>query len=162
MITLVVGGAASGKSALAERLIAGSGPVVTYLATGVATDDDMAARIAAHRARRPAAWRTVEAAVDLPERLAITRGPALVDSLGTWVAGAPDMAVDAGALCRALTGRGSDTVVVSDEVGLGVHPPTELGRRFRDVLGVVNQSVAAVADDVVLVVAGRVLHLGRP
>jgi adenosyl cobinamide kinase/adenosyl cobinamide phosphate guanylyltransferase len=77
------------------------------------------------------------------------------------VAGAPDLAVDAGALCRALTGRDGDTVVVSDEVGLGVHPPTVIGRRFRDVLGQVNQSVAEVADDVVLVVAGRALHLGR-
>ena len=162
MITLVLGGAGSGKSALAERLIMRSGATVTYLATGVATDEDMAARIAAHQARRPTAWRTVEAATGLAELLAGTSGPALVDSLGTWVAGAPDLAVDTGALCRALTGRRGDTVVVSDEVGLGVHPPTALGRRFRDVLGQVNQSVAGVADDVLLVVAGRVLHLGRP
>jgi adenosyl cobinamide kinase/adenosyl cobinamide phosphate guanylyltransferase len=162
MITLVLGGAGSGKSALAERLVAGSGPVVTVLATGVATDDDMAARIAAHQARRPPGWPTVEAASHLAPALTATPGPVLVDSLGTWVAAAPEFDVDVEGLCQALAGRDDDTVVVSDEVGLGVHPSTSVGRRFRDVLGRVNQSVADVADDVLLVVAGRVLPLGRP
>jgi adenosyl cobinamide kinase/adenosyl cobinamide phosphate guanylyltransferase len=162
MITLVLGGAGSGKSALAERLAAGSGTVVTVLATGVATDDDMAARIAAHRARRPPGWPTVDAAGCLAPALTDTPGPVLVDSLGTWVAAAPGFDVDVAGLCRALAGREDDTVVVSDEVGLGVHPSTSVGRRFRDVLGRVNQSVAGVADDVLLVVAGRVLPLGRP
>jgi adenosylcobinamide kinase/adenosylcobinamide-phosphate guanylyltransferase len=72
------------------------------------------------------------------------------------------MIVDAGALCAALTGRPADTVVVSEEVGLGVHPATEDGRRFRDALGTLNQAVAAVADEVLFVVAGRILPLGPP
>ena len=75
---------------------------------------------------------------------------------------APGMVVDAGALCAALTGRAADTVVVSEEVGLGVHPATEDGRRFRDALGTLNQSVAAVADEVLFVVAGRTLRLDPP
>ena len=164
MITLVLGGARSGKSAVAEACAARAAPPVTYLATGVATDDDMAARIAVHRARRPSDWSTVEAPHDLPGALRALDGTVLLDALGTWVAAAgPDLvdaAVVAG-LCRALAERPGDTVVVSDEVGLGVHPSSEVGRRFRDVLGDVNQRVAAVADEVLLVIAGRVLPLGR-
>lgn len=161
MITLVLGGTRSGKSAVAERLAARRGLPVTYLATAVADpgDADLAARIAAHRARRPPAWTTREAGADLPAVLRATRGTVLVDALGTWVAASPDLAVDAGGLCAALVERAGDAVVVSDEVGLGVHPATEVGRRFRDVLGELNQAVATVADEVLLVVAGRTLPL---
>jgi adenosyl cobinamide kinase/adenosyl cobinamide phosphate guanylyltransferase len=161
LITLVLGGTRSGKSEVAERLAAGADGPVTYVATGRATDDDMAARIAAHQARRPASWTTVEAADDLPLVLAGLDGPALVDSLGAWVAGCADLSPDAGALCTALRRRAGDTVVVSEEVGLGVHPPSALGRRFADALGALNQAVAEAADQVVLVVAGRVLPLER-
>ncbi len=157
-VTLVLGGARSGKSAVAEHR-AGPGPV-TYLATGVVDpgDADMAVRIATHRSRRPAAWTTVETD-DLVVAIRASTGTVLVDSLTTWVAGAADFLVDAPALCRALVGHDGDVIVVSDEVGLGVHPSSEPGRRFRDALGLVNQAVAAVADDVSFVVAGRVLRL---
>ena len=156
MITLVLGGTRSGKSEVAERLAASAarGAPVTYVATGRAVDGEMAARIAAHRARRPAAWPTLEVGADLPARL--------VDSLGTWVASGEGLSPDAAALCAALAGRAGDTVVVSEEVGLGVHPPTDVGRRFADALGTLNRAVADVADRVLLVVAGRVLPLDRP
>jgi adenosylcobinamide kinase/adenosylcobinamide-phosphate guanylyltransferase len=85
----------------------------------------------------------------------------LVDALGTWVAAHADLAVDVDELLAVLRARDGDTVLVSDEVGLGVHPSTEIGRRFRDVLGDVNAAVAEHADDVLLVVAGRVLPLAR-
>jgi adenosylcobinamide kinase/adenosylcobinamide-phosphate guanylyltransferase len=161
VITLVLGGARSGKSAVAERLAARPGGPVTYLATAAADpgDDDLARRIAAHRARRPPSWTTNEVGADLPAVLRATPGTVLVDALGTWVAAAADFAVAGSALCTALVERDGDAVVVSDEVGLGVHPATEVGRRFRDVLGELNQAVAAVADEVLLVVAGRVLAL---
>ncbi|HLY82195.1 MAG TPA: bifunctional adenosylcobinamide kinase/adenosylcobinamide-phosphate guanylyltransferase [Acidimicrobiales bacterium] len=161
MITLVLGGARSGKSALAERLALDLPEPVTYLATGVATDPEMTARIAAHQARRPAGWRTVEAGVDLVDVLALLTGSVVVDSLGAWVAGVPGFAVAPEGLCRVLQARSGDSVVVSDEVGLGVHPSSQAGRWFRDALGELNQAVAAIADDVVLVVAGRVLHVDR-
>jgi adenosylcobinamide kinase / adenosylcobinamide-phosphate guanylyltransferase len=161
MITLVLGGTRSGKSEVAESLAAGVADRVTYVATGSESDADMAARIAAHRARRPEGWATVEAAIDLPEVLAAVDGPAVVDSLGTWVAAHPDLAADAAALCRALGARHGDTIVVSDEVGLGVHPQTEAGRRFADALGELNRAVAELADEVLLVVAGRVMPLSR-
>jgi adenosyl cobinamide kinase/adenosyl cobinamide phosphate guanylyltransferase len=173
LITLVLGGTRSGKSRVAEDLVAGrraaTGGRVTYVATGRATDDDMAARIAAHQARRPAAWATVEtgagAGTDLPTVLAGLTGHVLVDSLGTWVAADADLAPDTPALCAALSARAragaGDTVLVSEEVGLGVHSPTEVGRRFADALGELNRAVADVADRVLLVVAGRVLPLDR-
>jgi len=163
VITLVLGGARSGKSGVAEGL-AGADPsaAVTYVATGVARDADMAARIDAHRLRRPAGWRTVEAAADVVGAVRRSPGTVLVDSLTTWVAEADGFSVDAGALCRALGERDGDAVVVSDEVGLGVHPSTDAGRRFRDALGLVNQAVAAAADEVLLVVAGHVLRLAAP
>lgn len=171
-ITLVLGGTRSGKSEVAEaRCVAlGAGPdaPVTYLATyrppaGSAPDPDMAGRIAAHAARRPAHWRTVEVGAALAPALAEAHGAVLVDSLGTWVATSADP--DPAPLVAALTARaarGEPTVVVSEEVGMGVHPPTEVGRRFADALGRVNRAVADVADEVVLVVAGRTLDLGRP
>lgn len=158
-LTLVLGGARSGKSAIAERLAAALPPPITYIATGVAIDDDMGARIEAHRARRPPGWATLEAGRALAAALRGTAGSVLVDALGTWVAAHDDLAVDLDELRGALAGRSGATVVVSEEVGLGVHPSSELGRRFRDVLGEVNTAVAAEADVVWLVVAGRVLPL---
>jgi len=91
--------------------------------------------------------------------LRATGGTVVLDALGPWVAAVPAFEVDAAELCDALAGRAGDTIVVSEEVGLGVHPATEAGRRFRDVLGELNQAVAAVADEVVLVLAGRALRL---
>lgn len=162
-VVLVLGGARSGKSEVAERLVADGAEAVTYVATGAPPDVDAdpgwAARVGAHRARRPAGWRTVEVAAALPSTLRALTGAVLVESLGTWVARAPDFAVDADALCRALPEREGATVLVSEEVGLGVHPETEAGLAFRDALGDLNRAVASVADDVLLVVAGRVLRL---
>jgi adenosylcobinamide kinase / adenosylcobinamide-phosphate guanylyltransferase len=164
-ITLLLGGAASGKSELAELMSAGGEPV-TYIATGVLDDRHpdpaFAARIEAHRRRRPAEWPTVEAGADLVGALDAVPGRALVDALGTWVAATPGFDVDIAGLCAVLRSRTAATVVVSDEVGLSVHPATEIGGRFRDVLGAVNQAVADVAGEVLLVVAGRVLPLSRP
>jgi adenosylcobinamide kinase/adenosylcobinamide-phosphate guanylyltransferase len=166
VITLVLGGARSGKSVYAERLVLGLPEPVSYIATAAATDPDMAERIAAHQARRPETWRTVEAGQHtgqhLSDVLAAIEGTVLLEALGTWVASAPDFAVDASGLCRVLQLRTGDTVVVSEEVGMGVHPSSALGRQFRDALGDLNQAVAGVADRAVLVVAGRALHLDEP
>jgi len=167
VITLVLGGTRSGKSAIAEQYVARLAPPITYIATGASdastpTDAAMAARIDAHRRRRPDTWTTVEAGADLAGALrAVDAGTVLVDALGTWVTAHHDLAIDLPELLAALTARRGDTVVVSDEVGLGVHPSTEIGQRFRDVLGTVNAAVAEVADEVLLVVAGRVLPLDR-
>lgn len=162
VITLVLGGTRSGKSQVAESLAARSSTAVTYVATGHPTDADMAERIAAHRMRRPATWTTVEAGADLAGALAPLEGTVLVDALGTWVAATPDLGADPAPLCAALQARRGDTIVVSEEVGLGVHASTDVGRRFADVLGTVNQAVAGVADSVLLVVAGRILPLDPP
>ncbi len=166
MITLVLGGARSGKSEVAEQLAAALPPPLVYLATAAAPepggDPAFAGRVEAHRRRRPTGWQTVEAGAALVPALSASRGSVLVDALGTWVAATPGFAVDTDALCDALLGRGGDTVVVSDEVGMGVHPYSEAGRLFRDVLGDVNRAVARVADEVLLVVAGRVLPLAPP
>ncbi len=167
MITLVLGGARSGKSEVAERLVGerAGGRAVTYVATGVpaADDPDFAARVAAHRARRHPTWVTIEVGPSdsLPLAVAQAAGPLLLDSLTTWVAAAPDFRADVDELCAALRTRDGDSVVVSDEVGLGVHPSTDTGRRFRDALGVANQAVSTTAEDAVLVVAGRTLRLER-
>jgi adenosylcobinamide kinase/adenosylcobinamide-phosphate guanylyltransferase len=155
-VVLVIGGARSGKSEVAEGLV---GQAVTYVATGPTADDAAwAARVAAHRLRRPPGWATMETS-DVVNVLRAASGTVLVDSLGTWVAGAPRFDVDTVGLCDALVSREGDTVLVSDEVGLGVHPPTDVGVAFRDALGDVNRAVAAVADEVLLVVAGRTLKL---
>lgn len=163
MITLVLGGARSGKSQVGETVAAGLPGPVTYVATTVVADTEMAERVAVHRARRPASWSTVEVgqAEDLGSVLRPLLNTALVDSLGAWLAGVPSFAVNGEQLCADMAARPGDTVVVSDEVGLGVHPSSEMGRQFRDELGALNQLVAAAADDVLLVVAGRVLPLER-
>ena len=161
MITLVLGGARSGKSEVAERLAGRLPPPVVYVAMAVIdSDDDLAARVAAHQDRRPSDWKTVEPGNDLVGTLrSAPDGTVLVDALGPWVAGHHDFLVDSRSLVDALTTRNGDAVVVSEEVGLGVHPSTEAGRRFRDALGDVNRAVAEVSDEVLLVVAGRVLPL---
>jgi cobalamin 5'-phosphate synthase/cobalamin synthase len=157
VITLVLGGVRSGKSEVAERL-AGPGPG-TYLATGLVApnDADFADRVAHHRARRPASWATVEEPRAVPGVLARLNGVVLLDALGTWIAN--DARADVAGLVDALVGRRGDTVVVSEEVGLGVHPVTEVGRLFADRLGEANRRVAEVADRCLLVVAGRVIEL---
>jgi adenosyl cobinamide kinase/adenosyl cobinamide phosphate guanylyltransferase len=163
MITLVLGGTRSGKSAVAEDLAARHGPPVTYVATIItAGDADLESRVAAHRLRRDPAWETVDAGDDLAGLLVALQGTVLVDSLGPWVARAAGAGGGEGggaSLCDALRRRSGDTVVVSDEVGLSVHPSTEEGRRFQDALGAVNHAVSASADRVYLVVAGRALAL---
>jgi adenosyl cobinamide kinase/adenosyl cobinamide phosphate guanylyltransferase len=161
MIVLVVGGTRSGKSEVAERLAARLGDAVTYVATGFADEGDieMAARIERHRARRPPAWTTIDRPADLVATLSGAAGTVLVDSLGTWVAAADGFVVDDEALCAALRERDGDTVVVSEEVGLSVHPATATGRRFADALGALNRAVADLADDAWFVVAGRALRL---
>ena len=160
MIALVLGGARSGKSAYAERRAASLPEPVSYVATAcVDGDADLAARIDEHRARRPPSWSTIESGPEVPGVLRATRGTIVLDALGPWVAAAPDFDVDAAELRDALAARDGDTVIVSEEVGLGVHPSTAAGQQFRDALGELNQAVAVVADEVVLVVAGRALRL---
>jgi len=162
VITLVLGGARSGKSEVAERLAANRPAPIVYLATALSerADDDFAARIAAHRDRRPSDWKTFEAGADLVTALHDAGdSTVLIDALGPWVGAHDDFRTDTGALIRALANRGGDSIVVSEEVGLGVHPSSEAGRRFRDALGDVNRAVAEIADEVLLVIAGRVLTL---
>lgn len=173
---LVLGGVRSGKSRHAENLLAGRADV-TYVAPGPQLDDaDWAARVAAHRARRPSTWTTAET-VDIAGVLDSSDGAVLVDCLGTWTTRLLDEAsawddralaheVVASAtdrLVAALARRRGTVVLVTNEVGLGVVPPYRSGRIFRDELGHVNAAVSAVADRVELVVAGRVLDLsGAP
>jgi adenosylcobinamide kinase/adenosylcobinamide-phosphate guanylyltransferase len=161
VIVLVLGGTRSGKSEAAEHLAADMAQPVTVVATALvdADDTDMQARVEKHRARRPAEWTTVECDSDLPGILRSLDGTVLVESLGTWVARQPGLHVDPGPLVAALAERSGSTVVVTEEVGLSVHAPTESGRRFADTLGALNLAIAARSDDVLLVVAGRSIRL---
>jgi len=161
-LTFLLGGARSGKSALALELASQwAGPVI-FIATGEAGDDEMAERIRRHRQERPAEWTTVEEPVELAS--ALEQAPAgagvVVDCLSLWVANILEDDVDArNQQALAAAGRRERTIVVSNEVGLGVVPASELGRRYRDVLGRVNAQWAAAADEAVLVVAGKMLRL---
>lgn len=170
MITFLVGGARSGKSTLAVELGRRHlGPVV-FVATAEPFDDDLRARVDAHRAERPD-WPTVEAPVELAAAVTDTPGDALVvvDCLTVWVGnlfhhldGEPARRAAYDALVAMLTSRSGHTVVVSNEVGLGLHPDTSLGREYRDELGRLNQRVAALADRSLFLVAGRALTLTDP
>jgi adenosylcobinamide kinase/adenosylcobinamide-phosphate guanylyltransferase len=154
-ITFVLGGARSGKSHHAEALIAAHPPRWRYVATGQAFDDEMRERIATHQARRDARWETMEAPLDLAAALAVD-APVLVDCLTLWVSNLllADRDPDWPGLLAALDVRAAPTVLVSNEVGLGIVPDNALARRFRDIAGLLHQRVAARADRVVLMVAG--------
>jgi len=164
-VTLVLGGARSGKSRFAESLVAGHGPGI-YLATATAGDEEMMARIAEHRRRRGANWETVEEPLALADALFRHAAPeraVLVDCLTLWLsnlmAAERDVTRETEALVGNLKDLAGPVVLVSNEVGQGIVPPTPLGRAFRDHAGRLNQTVATAADRVVLVVAGLPLML---
>ena len=167
-LTLLTGGARSGKSALAVRRASQHDAPVVFVATGQAGDDEMAARIARHRAERPSAWSTVEAPYDLADAVTAQNGEAtlIVDCLALWVSNLGERGDDdaevtehAVRLARACRDRDGATIVVTNEVGSGLVPMHPLGRSYRDTLGRVNVEVARHADLVQLVVAGRTLTL---
>jgi len=158
-LTLVLGGARSGKSRYAESLIAAFAPPWTYVATAEAGDAEMTARIAAHRSRRGAQWRTVEVPRDLAAALkSCPTMPVLVDCLTLWLSNLllahADIDAELAQLENALDAMTAPAVLVANEVGYGIVPDNPLGRRFRDLQGVLNQRIAARADRVALVVAG--------
>ena len=158
-ITLVLGGARSGKSRHAELLLTAHPEPWIYVATGQAFDDEMRVRIAEHRARRPAGWHTVEAPVELAAAIgAEPYRPVLIDCLTLWLTnlmlGGHDVAAASAVLEHALAARHAPTVLVGNEVGLGIVPDTPLGRAFRDEAGRLNQRMAALAGRVVFMVAG--------
>jgi len=170
-VTLVLGGARSGKSRHAESLIgaaidAGACEGATYLATAEPGDAEMAARIEEHRRRRGDRWRTVEEPLDLVGALAAQAGPArpvLVDCLTLWLSNVMHAGNDPVAGTAVLAARLQDVagpvVLVSNEVGLGIVPDNALAREFRDHAGRLNQAVAEVADRVVFVAAGLPMSL---
>lgn len=158
----MLGGARSGKSEVGERLLADLPAPRTFLATWALddSDEDMGERVARHQQRRPGDWAVIEVADgDLAAAAAALEGSILIDGLGTWVAQLAGFAADGTELAAALSRRSGDSIVVSEEVGLGVHPTSAAGRLFRDELGRVNSEVADGADEVLLVVAGRTLRL---
>ena len=161
---LLLGGARSGKSALAVEIATRWGGPVTFVATGEAGDDEMRDRIARHRAERPAGWRTVEEPAALLD--AVRAAPAgdllVVDCLTLWVANVLPRGVvaEAARVAAALAERAGPGVVVSNEVGMGIVPDHPLGRAYRDALGSVNATFAARADRAALLIAGRLLELG--
>jgi adenosylcobinamide kinase/adenosylcobinamide-phosphate guanylyltransferase len=169
-VTLVLGGARSGKSRYAERLIEAAGMQGTYCATAEPGDAEMVARISAHRVRRCGAfWHTVEAPLELAPVIvnkAAADHPLLVDCLTLWLSNLllADKCIEAetAALCAALREAAGPIVLVANEVGLGLVPETPLGRRFRDAAGRLNQEIAALADRVVFVAAGLPLVLKEP
>lgn len=176
MKVLVTGGVRSGKSFHAESLLVGE-PQVTYVAPGRPGDPELdpewAARVATHQERRPAHWSTVETH-DLAGAIDSASGAVLVDCLGTWLTAVideldgwdavqeewqPVLMDRLAATCEAIAAHDGTVVLVTNEVGLGVVPEHRSGRVFRDLLGIVNQRVATECEDVLLVVAGRVLRL---
>ncbi|WP_233841037.1 bifunctional adenosylcobinamide kinase/adenosylcobinamide-phosphate guanylyltransferase [Dyella sp. 2HG41-7] len=168
MRTLILGGARSGKSALAERLAIESGRNVVYIATAQAGDAEMAARIAHHRERRPGQWQCVEEPSHLADALrehARDDRCILVDCLTLWLSnllGDTDPSSferERDRLLRVLPGLPGELLMVSNEVGLGIVPMGELTRRFVDEAGRLHQSIAAISERVVFVAAGLPLVL---
>ena len=161
---LITGGARSGKSVFAERVIVGLGGAPTYIATAQPQDDEMDARIAAHKARRGAEWGLIEEPMDLAGALRQTDiGPRLVDCLTLWLTNLMLAEVDWRAAVDGVVALLPDlshpVVFVTNEVGLGIVPENPLARRFRDAAGAVNQTIADAADEVFLVVAGQPLKV---
>ncbi|MDO8362559.1 MAG: bifunctional adenosylcobinamide kinase/adenosylcobinamide-phosphate guanylyltransferase [Actinomycetota bacterium] len=174
-LTFLLGGARSGKSTLAVRMGEHHGGPVHFIATAEPFDADLRARIERHRAERPAGWTTAEVPLDLTTAIAATPAQSflIVDCLTVWLANLlvhvmppPQRAQAFDDVGRALRERGqvgtAPTVVVSNEVGMGIHPDSEMGRDYRDELGRLNQLVASLADRSLLMVAGRALLLDNP
>ena len=164
--TLVLGGARSGKSRLAEQLVEASGRNPVYVATATAGDGEMANRIAQHRERRGDRWRTVEEPVDLCGALQDAAAPqnaVLVDCLTLWLTnlmlGEADIAGETDRLVRLLPALTGPVVLVSNEVGLGIVPENAMARAFRDHAGRLHQAVAGEAEQVLFVAAGLPLTL---
>ncbi|GIU83528.1 MAG: putative cobinamide kinase/cobinamide phosphate guanylyltransferase CobU [Acidimicrobiales bacterium] len=153
---LVLGGIGSGKSRFAESLAASLDEPPVYVAPGemITGDAEWESRIRAHRRRRPIHWPTVECGAALWETLRAVEGPVLVDSLGSWLACVDGFAFDASEVESVLTARTQPTLLVSEEVGFSLVPPTAVARRFADSLGALNRLVASIAEDVFLVAAG--------
>jgi adenosyl cobinamide kinase/adenosyl cobinamide phosphate guanylyltransferase len=171
MLTLLVGGARSGKSSLAVRMGERQLAPVTFIATAEPFDDDLRERVARHREERPPQWHTVECPLELAA--AIRAAPAdhflIVDCLTVWLGNLFVHVIDPPTIFasirdtnEALRARAGATVVVSNEVGMGLHPETSIGREYRDQLGRLNQLVAAGADATLLMVAGRAVRLTDP
>lgn len=165
-VTLVLGGARSGKSAFAEDLVERVAQSRLYLATGQAWDDEMRARITTHQDRRGPGWETVEAPVELAGALAEharADRPVLVDCLTLWVTNLMlgDHDIDAAfqGLAKSLPGLKGPVVFVSNEVGLGIVPDNAMARAFRDHAGRLHQSIAGLADEVYFVAAGLPLKM---
>jgi adenosylcobinamide kinase/adenosylcobinamide-phosphate guanylyltransferase len=167
-VTLVLGGARSGKSRYAQQLAAQSQCVV-FVATAKASDDEMHAKIERHKEDRPKDWLTVEEPLELPKVLAEHEDSCdviVIDCLTIFVANLMEAEGENSAinrrieaLCEALQAVRCNIVMVSNEVGSGVHPVSALGRAYQDLLGEINQKMARIADDVVLMVAGLPLAL---
>ena len=164
-VTLLIGGVRSGKSALAVEMGRRHHGEVVLIATAEPFDDEMRERIARHQSDRPG-WATIEAPLDLGA--AIAGAPAdvmlIVDCVTVWVGNELHHRgdVDPTGVATALNERRGPSVVITNEVGLGVHPETDLGRRYRDDLGRANQLIAAVATTTLLMVAGKALRLEDP
>lgn len=165
-VTLVLGGARSGKSAFGEKLVAESGLAPVYLATSEPRDDEMVTRIAHHRARRGSEWTTLEEPDDLEgalQRVAQSGRVILVDCLTLWITNLmmaeDDIAVRSAALCSVLADIGGPVVLISNEVGLGIVPDNRMAREFRDHAGRLHQDVAAIADTVYFIAAGLPLKM---
>ena len=168
-LTLILGGARSGKSRHAERIVLQSGLAPVYVATAEARDDEMAARIAAHRARRGAGWRMIEEPLDLVGVLERECGPGhavLVDCLTLWLTNLMvderPVRVEIERLSAALAHLNGALVLVSNEVGLGIVPADPMARAFIDHAGLLHQRIAEQADVVVFMAAGLPLHLKPP
>ncbi len=163
--TLIIGGARSGKSLRAEARVRAFAGRPVYVATAEVRDEEMARRVALHRARRGPEWLERPALLDLSAALDETdgQGPRLIDCLTLWLSNVMlsgrDWEEDTGALMAALDRQTSPVVLVTNEVGFGIVPETPLGRAFRDAQGLLNHKVAAAADVVELVVAGLPLIL---
>jgi adenosylcobinamide kinase/adenosylcobinamide-phosphate guanylyltransferase len=168
-VALILGGARSGKSRRAITFAESASPRRVFLATAEAFDAEMADRISRHKDERDGTWETVEAPRDLPSAIARTTGPdrvVVADCLTLWASNLlladADMDAETGALDAAVAAAAGPLVLVSNEVGLGIVPNNALARRFRDVAGRINQTVAARAGLVLFVAAGLPLFLTRP
>ena len=175
-LTLILGGARSGKSAYAQKIAAERGDPVLYAATAEAGDDEMARRIAAHRAERPAHWQTLEASLDVGAAIRLQANKnqiVLLDCLtllaNNVIVPLPEPVTEETAtqalkkevdeLMRVYHESNAQWIIVSNEVGLGLVPPYPLGRVYRDALGRANQQLAAIADEVILMVAGLAMKI---